>query len=103
MSKEQTGQNLIDLFQKTCDEYGKLFIPDSPRQDEIAKSLVRYFDYDELKLAVDIFVRNGDGTVLVFDFALRSRDMIERSKFEEESKKRFKQIVEQTRLKMEQN
>lgn len=103
MPKEQTGQDLITLFQKTCDEHGKLFIPDSPRQDEIAKSLVRYFDYAELELAVDIYVRNGDGSVLVFDFALKSRDLIERSKFEEQSKKRFKEIVEQTRLKMEQN
>ena len=103
MAKTPTGQGLIDLFQKECDEQGKLFVPDPPRQEQVAKSLVKYFDYEELKLAVNKFVSDTYGAVLVFDFVIKSRDLIERSKFETQSKKRFKEIVEQTRLKMESN
>ena len=103
MAKTPTGQGLIDLFQKECDEQGKLFVPDPPRQEQVAKSLVKYFDYEELELAVNKFISDTYGAVLVFDFAIQSRDLIERSKFETQSKKRFKEIVEQTRLKMEPN
>ena len=103
MAKTPTGQDLIDLFQKICDEQGKLFVPDPPRQEQVAKSLVKHFDYSELELAVNKFVSDTYGAVLVFDFAIRSKDLIERSKFETQSKKRFKEIVEQTRLKMESN
>ena len=103
MAKTQTGQDLIDLFQKECNEQGKLFVPDPPRQEQVAKSLVEHFDYEELKPAVAKFVSDTYGAVLVFDFALKSKDLIERSKFEEKSKKRFKEIVEQTRLEMESN
>ena len=103
MAKTPTGQGLIDLFQKECNEQGKLFVPDPPRQEQVAKSLVKYFDYEELELAVNKFVSDTYGAVLVFDFAIQSRDLIERSKFETQSKKRFKEIVEQTRLKMEPN
>ena len=46
MAKTPTGQGLIDLFQKECDEQGKLFVPDPPRQEQVAKSLVKYFDYE---------------------------------------------------------
>ena len=103
MAKTQTGQDLIDLFQKECNEQGKLFVPDPPRQEQVAKTLVEHFEYEELKPAVAKFVSDTYGAVLVFDFALKSKDLIERSKFEEKSKKRFKEIVEQTRLKMESN
>lgn len=103
MEKTQTGQDLIALFQKECNEQGKLFVPDPPRQEQVAKSLVEHFEYEELIPAVSKFVSDTYGAVLVFDFALKSRDLIERSKFEEQSKKRFKEIVEQTRLKMESN
>ena len=103
MEKIPTGQDLNILFQKECDEQGKLFVPDPPRQDQVAKSLVDHFNYEELKPAVGKFISDAYGAVLVFDFALQSRDLIERSKFEEQSKKRFKEIVEQTRLKMESN
>mgnify|MGYP003648914204 FL=1 len=103
MEKIPTGQDLIIFFQKECDEQGKLFVPDPPRQEQVAKSLVEHFIYEELELAVNKFVSDTYGAVLVFDFAIKSRDLIERSKFETQSKKRFKEIVEQTRLKMESN
>jgi len=80
-----------------------LFVPDPPRQEQVAKSLVDHFNYKDLEPAVAKFVVDTYGAILVFDFALKSKDLIERSKFEEASKKRFKDIVEQTRLKMESN
>jgi hypothetical protein len=103
VKNSQTGQSLIKVFEDKCDEHSALFVPDPPRQDMVAKSLVKHFDYDDLLLAVDSFVKNSNGTVLVFDFALKARDLIDRAKFEENSKKRFKDIVEKTRQKMEKN
>ena len=67
MAKTPTGQSLIDLFQKECDEQGKLFVPDPPRQEQVAKSLVKYFDYEELEFAVNKFVSDTYGAVLVLD------------------------------------
>jgi|TARA_Y100000310_G_scaffold268017_1_gene280406 hypothetical protein len=102
-SKNETGYELIQLFEKLCDKHTKFFVPDPPRQDKIAESLVKHFDYNELELAIETFVRDSGGTVLVFDFAMRARDIIQKSKFEEQSRKKFRDIVEKTRQRMEES
>ena len=103
VSKDNTGYELIQLFETLCDKHTKFFVPDSPRQDKIAESLVKHFNYNELELAIETFVRDSGGTVLVFDFAMRAGDLIQKSKFEEQSRQKFRDIVERTRQRMEEN
>lgn len=101
MPKLLTGKDLIDLF-KTCSEKShKLFIPDSPRQDDIANSLVKHYDSDELNKAVEWYIAHRPGPFLVFDFAIESRDIVEKVKHETDAKAKFQDIVEQTRKRME--
>ena len=96
-----TGESLIDLF-KTCSEKShKLFIPDSPRQDQIADSLVQHYDAKLLQKAVEWYIESRPGPFLVFDFAVESRDLVEKVKYENEAKSRFQDIVAETRRRME--
>ena len=76
-------------------------MPDSPRQDDIAESLAKHYDSDLLVKAVEWYVENRPGPFLIFDFAIESREMVERVKHESEAKAKFKDIVEQTRQRME--
>jgi len=101
MKKKITGEDLINLF-KTCSEkYSKLFIPDSPRQDDVADSLARHYDGDLLEKAVMWYIESRPGPFLIFDFAIESRDIVEKVKYESEAKSRFQDIVEETRKRME--
>jgi len=101
MSQNQTGKSLIQLFETCCNESHKLFIPDSPRQDDIANSLVRHYEWTLLERAVRWYVENNSGPFLVFDFAIQSRDVVEKVKYETESKTKFQDIVAETRKRME--
>jgi hypothetical protein len=101
MSKNLTGESLISLFVSKCDEHGRFFVPDPPRQEQVANSLVSHFDNETLAIAVDSFVKRSSGSVLVFDFALVAKDIVERASFEEKSRVRFLEIVENTRKRME--
>jgi hypothetical protein len=92
-----TGDDVIHVFKLYCEEYSKLFIPDSPRQDEVAESLARHYDSDDLLAAVKWFVQSDQGPILVFDFALKSRDYVEKVKKERASIDKFKQTVAETR------
>lgn len=92
-----TGDDVIHVFKLYCEEYLKLFIPDSPRQDEVAESLARHYDSDDLLAAVKWFVQSDQGPILVFDFALKSRDYVEKVKKERASIDKFKQTVAETR------
>lgn len=101
MSKNLTGTSLIQLFKDCCEKSHKLFIPDSPRQDEIAESLVKHYDSDLLRRGIEWHINNNPGPFLVFDFAIESRSVVEKVKYENESKSRFQDIVEETRKRME--
>lgn len=94
-----TGQEVIKYFKESCEKYSKLFIPDMPREDAIAESLAKYYNADELIKAIDWYVNANKGPFLVFDFAVQSRDIVEKSKYEAQAVDRFKQIVEETKRK----
>ena len=92
-----TGDNVVDVFKIYCKEKSKLFIPDSPRQDEVAQSLAEHYDSDDLLEAIKFYVSNEVGPILIFDFALKSRDYVVKIQKERASVDRFKQTVAETR------
>jgi hypothetical protein len=91
------GNDVVEVFKLYCKEKSKLFIPDSPRQDEIASSLAEHYDSDDLLEAIKFYVTNEPGPILVFDFALKSRDYVSKIQKERASVDRFKQTVAETR------
>ena len=96
-----TGHDFIDAFKAYCESENKLFIPDSPRQDDIANSLVKHYNSDDLLDAIKWCIKSEQGPFLVFDFALKSRDYIDKVKREKNSVNRFKQVVADTRKLLE--
>ena len=101
MSTKLTGKDLINLFRTYSEKSSKLFIPDSPRQDDVADSLAKHYDGDLLKKAVMWYIDNRPGPFLIFDFAIESREMVDKVKYETEAKSRFQDIVAETRKRME--
>jgi len=96
-----TGSDVISIFKVYCEEKGKLFLPDTPRQDDIADSLAKHYDSDDLLMAIKWYVDSNDGPILVFNFALESRNYIEKIKKEQNSINKFKQVVADTRKLLE--
>jgi hypothetical protein len=90
---------VIKYFKESCEKHSKLFIPDIPREDAVAESLGKYYNSKDLEKAIDWYVNTNKGPFLVFDFAVQSRDIIEKAKYESEAVDRFKQIVEETKRK----
>lgn len=99
--RKLTGPELIKLFADYSLKSHKLFIPDLNRQEAIADSLVNHYESDLLEKSVIWFIDNNLGPFLIFDFALRSRDIVEKIKYEDQSVVKFKNIVEETRKRME--
>jgi hypothetical protein len=96
-----TGEELIGIFKKSCEKSNKLFIPDSPRQEAVAEALAKHYDGDNLTKAIAFYVKSRPGPFLVFDFAVESKAMVDKIKFEEQASNRFKEIVKQTQERME--
>ena len=98
---EVTGLELIKFFKESCKKSNKLFIPDSPRQESVADALAEFYKKEELFSAVQLFIKSKTGPFLVFDFAIESRSYVDKTKFESKSVNAFKEIVEQTKKRME--
>ncbi|CAB4135629.1 hypothetical protein UFOVP573_84 [uncultured Caudovirales phage] len=98
---EVTGLELIKFFKESCKKSNKLFIPDSPRQESVADALAEFYKKEELFDAVKLFIKSKTGPFLVFDFAIESRSYVDKTKFESKSVNAFKEIVEQTKKRME--
>ena len=96
-----TGTELIEYFKSFCAKQNKLFIPDSPRQEAVADSLVSFYKTDNLRLGVESFIKSRPGPFLVFDFAIESRAFVEKAEFDKKSGDKFKSIVEETKKRME--
>ena len=78
----------------------QLFIPDSPRQDAVAESLVEHYDSELLLSSIDYYVKSKIGPFLLFDFAIESKKITDKVKKEKESKDKFLQIMRETRDRM---
>jgi hypothetical protein len=98
-----TGPKLIQLFKDYSESTHKLFIPDPPREDAVADTLCKHYNHDDLEAAVKWHIDNEQGPFLVFDFAVQSRILVDKVKFERLSVDRFKDIVEETRKRMEKS
>ena len=96
-----TGSELIEFFKDCCKKYRKLFIPDSPRQEQVADALASFYKKDNLQSAVEYFVKSRPGPFLVFDFAVESRSFVEKVEFEKKSQDKFKDIVQETKKRLE--
>jgi hypothetical protein len=100
VKKQITGQELIQCLKESCKKSGKLFIPDSPRQEAVADALTEHYDGDLLMDTVEYFVKSKSGPFLMFDFAIESKKFTEKVKQEKESKEKFRQIVRETHERM---
>ena len=100
MKNKITGQELIECLKESCKESGKLFIPDSPRQEAVAESLAEHYDGDIILETVKYFVKSRTGPFLLFDFAIESKKLTDRIKQEKESKEKFMRIVKDTQNRM---
>jgi hypothetical protein len=98
---ELTGLELIKFFKESCKKSNKLFIPDSPREESVADALAEFYKKEELFNAVQLFIKSKTGPFLIFDFAIESRAYVDKTKFESKSVNAFKEIVEQTKKRME--
>ena len=98
-----TGNDIIEVFKIYCKENSKLFVPDSPRQDEVAASLAQHYDSDTLLESIKWFISKEPDPILVFDFAVKSRDYVEKVKKEKASIEKFRQTVAETRKLIENN
>lgn len=95
-----TGEQTIQYFQDCCKKYNKLFIPDSPRQEPIAKAISDFYESELLFKAIESFIKGRTGPVLVFDFAIESKTFIDRVQFNSKSDDRFQEIIRETRKRM---
>lgn len=91
-----TGKELIEIFKESCEKSNKLFIPDSPRQESVADALAKHYESELLEKAVRFYIKKNQGPFLIFDFALASRTVFDKIKFEEEAKDRFRNLVKET-------
>ena len=98
-----SGSDLVQAFKVVCESEGKLFIPDSPRQDDIADSMAKHYDSDDLLDAIKLYIKSEYGPMLIFDFAIKSRDFVDKIKKERLSIDKFKQTVADTRKLIEEN
>ena len=105
MSMKETSETVLSTFQKSCDEYAKLFIPE-PRQDQVIESLVnyynKYFSIGMLLECIDIFVKEANDPILVYNFALDSSKIRERAVERRRSRDEFNTLVKQTEERMRQ-
>lgn len=95
-----TGQETIEHFQNYCKQQSKLFIPDSPRQESVAKALADFYDKDILFKAIESFIKSRTGPFLVFDFAVESKTFTDKIRFDDKSNAKFKELLEETRKRM---
>lgn len=100
MKEKATGPELINYLKESCKKSAKLFIPDSPRQEDVADALVDHYEKSILYDAIDTFVKSRTGPFLLFDFAIESKKITDKVKKEKESIERFKQIVKETHDRM---
>jgi hypothetical protein len=95
-----TGEQTIQHFQDCCKKHSKLFIPDSPRQEPVAKAISEFYESELLFKAIESFVKAKSGPVLVFDFAIESKTYIDKVQFDNKSESKFQAILEETRKRM---
>jgi len=68
----------------------------------VADALAKFYNNENLLKACDSFIKSNSGPFLVFDFAVQSKTYVDRIQFDSKSSEKFKDVVKQTKLRMEQ-
>jgi hypothetical protein len=101
-----TPNELVEFFESESDRTGKLFVPDPPREEKVAKSLIAYatnHSTEEILLkSVTLFIESRSEAVLVFDYALEARAFREKVEIEIASREKFLKTIEATKRRHEQ-
>lgn len=102
-SVSETSEIVLSTFQSSCDEFGKLFLPE-PRQNDIVTSLVNYYgkyhDIDILCECIHEYVKVTPDPILVYNFAIESSKVKERVLESRRSKQEFQRLVKETEQRM---
>ena len=97
---------LVEFFESESEKNGKLFVPDPPREEKVAKSLITYaanHSTEEILLkSVQLFIESRTEAVLVFDYALEARSFREKVEIEIASREKFQKTIEATKKRHEQ-
>jgi hypothetical protein len=96
-----TGEMLIQHMESCCKNSSKLFVPDSPRQEAVAKALADFYEEELLFQAVDMYIKSRSGPFLLFDFAVESKKFVDKVVFERKAINKFTNIVAETKKRME--
>jgi hypothetical protein len=100
---KETSETVLLIFQKSCEEHAKLFIPE-PRQDKILESLLnyynKYFTFQILEDCIVDFVKSSPDPILVYDFAMESSKIREKIVDRQKSKQEFNKLVKETEERM---
>jgi len=102
MQSELTGQIALQHFVDCCKKRNKLFVPDSPRQEQVCDALASFYKYDVLLDAIDEYIKVNPGPFIVFDFAIHSKKYTDHIVAEKRSKDSFINMVQETKKRMEQ-
>jgi len=102
VSENLTGQEVMQHFVSCCKKRSKLFVPDSPRQEQVCDALADFYNKEVLFDAIDEFTKANPGPFIVFDFAIQSKKYIDHVTLEKKSRDKFISIVQETKKRMEQ-
>lgn len=101
MQSALTGQEVLQHFISCCRKRSKLFVPDSPRQEQVCDALGDFYEIDILFDAIDEYVKVNPGPFIVFDFAVQSKKYIDHVINEKKSRDSFLFMVKETKKRME--
>ena len=101
MQSALTGQEVLQHFISCCKKRSKLFVPDSPRQEQVCDALGDFYEIDILFDAIDEYVKVNPGPFIIFDFAVQSKKYIDHVINEKKSRNSFLLMVKETKKRME--
>ncbi len=101
MQNALTGQEVLQHFISCCKKRSKLFVPDSPRQEQVCDALGNFYEIDILFDAIDEYTKVNPGPFIIFDFAVQSKKYIDHVVNEKKSRNTFLSMVKQTKERME--
>jgi len=101
MQSALTGQEVLQHFVSCCKKRSKLFVPDSPRQEQVCDALGDFYEIDILFDAIDEYIKVNPGPFIVFDFAVQSKKYIDHVITEKKSRDSFLFMVKETKKRME--
>jgi hypothetical protein len=101
MQNALTGQEVLQHFISCCKKRSKLFVPDTPRQEQVCDALGDFYEIDILFDAIDEYIKVNPGPFVVFDFAVQSKKYIDHIINEKKSRESFLFMVKETKKRME--